>query len=459
MDDRLTGASAADTSPGGGSPSSTPTSAPISDRLSTPEATTRTSRTTATATLTATRTTVDLLVPVYDEEAQLRHSVERLLAETADSVHDVTIVVADNASTDATGAIGRELATTHDRVRYVRLEQKGRGRALNRIWSTSDAEVLAYTDVDLATDIRLLDPMVSVLAAGTADLAIASRLLPDSRVERGVFRELVSRCYNRLLRGTMDVDFSDAQCGFKAVSRQAARALLPHVTDTAWFFDTELLTLARWSGLRVHEFAADWTDDPDSSVDVVRTARDDLRGMFRMRRTLAAGEYPLDEIAAVVGQEPAMPNTGAQILHFVDVGILCTLAYSLAFVLLGSVMDPQVANVFALLGCTVLNTALNRRYSFGVRNPEGLYRHHVKGLLVFVLCWALTAGALTLTAGLDGPWAPVEVLVAVTAANLLATVLRFLLQRIWVFARPPAARGRTAADHLARSTSATGNPS
>lgn len=421
------------------------------------------------------RTTVDLLVPVYNEEHQLRDSVEKLLAFTAGSPHDVTIVVADNASTDATPLIGSGLAHEYPRVRYIRLEQKGRGRALRHIWSRSYADVLAYTDVDLATDIHLLDPMVSAVAprrpAGesaaapahgaaptspsapnepepdnrptgnlptdtlpVADIAIASRLLTDSRVERGVKREIISRCYNRLLRATMDVDYSDAQCGFKVVNRRAAEALLPHITDTGWFFDTELLTLARWSGLRVHEFAADWTDDPDSSVDVTSTALDDLRGMLRMRRTLARGDYPLAEIARRVGRSPARPNTGTQILHFVDVGILCTLAYSLLFLLLTALVPTQIANVLALLLSTLVNTALNRRYSFGIRNPEGIVRHHLKGLAVFGLCWLLTSSAITLTAGLTGTWAPLEVLSAVTAANVLATVLRFALHRTWVFA-------------------------
>lgn len=385
--------------------------------------------------------TVDLVVPVFNEEAQLANAVERLLGATAHSAYAVTIVIADNASTDDTPVIASRLAHNHERVRWVRVGLKGRGRALALTWADSQADVVAYTDVDLATDISLLDPMIATLTSGQADVAIASRLRPDARVSRGVKREIVSRCYNRLLRGCLNVSYSDAQCGFKALSRRAATAIMPHVEDTGWFFDTEVLTLAQWSGLRIQEFSADWIDDPNSSVDVVRTALDDLHGMRRMRRQLCRGALPLDLIAAQVGRPAARPNTGTQILHFIDVGLLSTIVYSLAFLLLGHIVPLASANLLALLGSAVLNTALNRSYSFGARNPRHSLRHHIRGLLVFALCWALTSAAIALTAG-----APtIGVLAAVTSANVLATALRFALQRLWVFAEPTRPRRHTSA--------------
>ncbi|MCQ9389373.1 glycosyltransferase [Brevibacterium sp. 50QC2O2] len=395
------------------------------------------------------RTTVDLVVPVYNEQAQLADTVYTLLGLTAESANDVTIVIADNASTDRTGRIGEDLARLQQRVRYVRLDRKGRGRALNQVWSASRADVVAYTDVDLATDIRLLDPMVQVLASGTADVAIASRLLPDSNVVRGPKREVISRCYNRLLKLGLDVGYSDAQCGFKALSRRAADALLPHVSDVNWFFDTEVLTLAQWAGLRIHEFSADWTDDPDSSVDVVATAFEDLKGMARMRRDLRRSAIPLERISAEVGRPAAVPNLGAQIMHFVDVGIVSTVTYSLGFLLLGMFLDVNLANFTALLASAVLNTALNRRHTFAARNPRGKLAHHLKGLAVFALCWLLTSAAIQMTTGLP----TVAVLVAVTVANVGATVLRFALQRLWVFAdtQRRASRPRTASHYASRS--------
>src|SRR5699024_5597552 len=230
-----------------------------------------------------TPTTVDLVVPVYNEESGLAASIEALLAADTGRATELTIIIADNASTDSTPVIGAALAAAHPTVEYVRLNRKGRGRALSQVWQASDADVVAYTDVDLATDITVLDPMVEVSRSGLADVAIASRLLPGLAISRGIQREIISRCYNRLLRLSLGVGFSDAQCGFNALSAKAAKELLPQVEDAEWFFDTELLARAEWAGFRIHEFGTDWTDDPDSSVDVVDTAWKDIKGIVRLR--------------------------------------------------------------------------------------------------------------------------------------------------------------------------------
>ena len=157
------------------------------------------------------------------------------------------------------------------------------------MWTASDAPVLAYMDVDLSTDLNALLPLVAPLISGHSDLAIGSRLSRSSRVVRGAKRELISRAYNLILRGSLAARFSDAQCGFKAIRAEAARELLPLVEDTSWFFDTELLVLAERAGMRIHEVPVDWIDDPDSRVDIVATALADLRGIVRVRAGLARG--------------------------------------------------------------------------------------------------------------------------------------------------------------------------
>lgn len=133
----------------------------------------------------------------------------------------------------------------------MHLAEKGRGRALKAVWSTSDAAVLAYMDVDLSTDLAALPPLVAALTSGHSGIAIGSRLARGARVVRGPKREFISRCCNVLLRSTLAARFSDAQCGFKAIRADVARGLLPHVEDTGWFVDTELLVLAERAGLRV----------------------------------------------------------------------------------------------------------------------------------------------------------------------------------------------------------------
>ncbi len=234
------------------------------------------------------RVTLDVVIPVYNEETDLEPGVRTLRAYLAVSVpYRFRITIADNASTDATPEVGTRLARELPEVEYVRLAEKGRGRALKAVWLASDAEVLAYMDVDLSTDLAALDVLVAPLLSGHSDVAIGSRLIRGARVVRGVQREFISRCYNRILRTVLRARFSDAQCGFKAIRSDAARALLPLVEDTGWFFDTELLILAQRSGMRIYEVPVDWIDDPNSSVDIVATALADLRGVARMRRTRA----------------------------------------------------------------------------------------------------------------------------------------------------------------------------
>ena len=229
------------------------------------------------------RPAVEIAIPVYNEERGLEESVRRLHRFlTTTFPFSFQIVVADNASDDRAPEIGRHLASEIPELRYVRLDEKGRGRALRRVWSSSEAEVVCYMDVDLSTGLEALLPLVAPLMAGQSDLAIGTRLAPGSRVVRGPKRELISRAYNRLLQLTLHTRVSDAQCGFKAVRAEIAKSLLPAVEDEAWFFDTELLILAERRGLHIHEVPVTWVDAPDSRVAIVRTALDDLRGIARL---------------------------------------------------------------------------------------------------------------------------------------------------------------------------------
>jgi glycosyltransferase involved in cell wall biosynthesis len=226
---------------------------------------------------------VDIVVPVYNEEADLESSVRRLRAYLDDRFPFTSaITIADNASTDSTWAIASRLAGSVPGVRALHLDQKGRGRALRQAWLGSEALIVAYTDVDLSTDLDALLPVVAPLMSGHSEVAIGSRLAHGARVTRGPKRELISRSYNLILRTVLRVGFRDAQCGFKAIRADVARLLLPEVQDQAWFFDTELLVLAERAGLRVHEVPVDWVDDPDSRVAIASTALADLRGIWRL---------------------------------------------------------------------------------------------------------------------------------------------------------------------------------
>jgi putative flippase GtrA len=376
---------------------------------------------------------LDVVVPVYNEQADLARSIRRLHDHLSRGFpFTFRITIADNASVDDTSVIAAMLAEQFAEVRTVRLEQKGRGRALHAAWLASDAPVLAYMDVDLSTDLAALAPLVAPLISGHSDLAIGTRLGRGSQVVRGPKREVISRCYNLILKSTLAARFSDAQCGFKAIRSDVARQLLPYVHDTGWFFDTELLVLAERSGLRIHEVPVDWIDDPDSRVDVVATALADLKGIARLLKAFARGEIPVQAIGAQFGRRSGAPRSLlGQSVHFGAIGIVSTVAYLLLFLLLRP-LGPQPANLIALLVTAVANTAANRRFTFGVRGSAGAARHQFEGLVVFAIGLAFTSGALAALHGVTDPSRILELAVLVLA-NLAATVLRFLLLRGWVF--------------------------
>ncbi len=379
-------------------------------------------------------TQIEVVVPVHNEQEALPRAIDALTAHLDTLPWMWRVTIADNASTDATPLVAHRLAHGDDRVRVVTLPEKGRGRALKRVWTSSDADVLVYMDVDLSTDLNALLPLVAPLLSGHSDIAIGSRLSRGSRVVRGPKRELISRGYNTLLRGALRTRFTDAQCGFKALRRDVAQVLLPLVEDDTWFFDTELLVLAERAGLRIHEVPVDWSDDPDSRVDLVRTALDDLAGIRRLGWSLLTGRVPLEDVRRRLGRGRASGRTGSQLVYFAGVGVLSTAAYAVLFLLLRQVADAQAANVLALLITAVANTAANRRFTFDVRGP-GAARHQAQGLLVFGMGLALTSGSLTALHAVAPAPHPVIEVVALTGANLVVTLLRFSAMKWWIFRR------------------------
>jgi putative flippase GtrA len=389
---------------------------------------------------------VDVVVPVRNEERDLGPGIQRLVTYLRESFpFTARVTIADNGSTDATWAIATGLARELAEVRAVHLELPGRGRALRAIWSESDAEVLAYMDVDLSTDLNGLLPLVAPLLSGHSDLAIGTRLARGSRVIRGTKREIISRSYNVLLRTLMGARFSDAQCGFKAIRRDQARALLPLTQDTGWFFDTELLMLAERAGLRIHEVPVDWIDDLDSRVDIVGTALADLRGMARLGAGFARGTIQVPQLR---GPSLAARRKGAQlsslpwqIARFAVIGAGSTIAYLGLYLLLRGSMPAQAANLISVLLTAVVYAAANRRLTFGISGRPNAARHQFKGLLTFGIGLALTAGSLAvLHASSPHPGRGAEIAVLL-AANFVAGVLRFALCRTWVFGRPKRGAG------------------
>ncbi len=230
--------------------------------------------------------TVTLAVPVYNEQQQLEKNIKKLnsfITENKFSNFSIQIVIVDNGSTDDTPNIGNTLEREIENVTYLRLEEKGRGRALRAIWMKSEADILSYMDVDLSADLESVYPLLSIVASKDAEIAIGSRLMKESDVKgRTRAREIMSRSYNFLVQVLLNVKIKDAQCGFKAIQRDAFRTIEPKIQNQNWFFDTELLVIASKMGLRIHEIPVKWTDDPGSTVKIARTAMEDIHGIMRL---------------------------------------------------------------------------------------------------------------------------------------------------------------------------------
>jgi glycosyltransferase involved in cell wall biosynthesis len=227
---------------------------------------------------------VDIVIPVYNEEHVLTDSVATLRKFLAEGfTHQYRIVVADNASTDGTLAVAQKLAQKHSDVASLHVPQKGRGRALRLAWLTSPADIVCYMDVDLSTDLTAFPPLIEAIASEGYDVATGSRLARGADIRRSLRREAISRGYNVMIKGLFFTRFADAQCGFKAASRRAVQELVPLIENNEWFFDTELLILAEKAGYRIKEVPVRWLEDPDSRVNVPKTVWEDVRGLLRLR--------------------------------------------------------------------------------------------------------------------------------------------------------------------------------
>jgi putative flippase GtrA len=386
--------------------------------------------------------TVDVVVPVYNEQHALPGCLQVLRSYLDDQFpFEWTITVVDNASTDGVLEVAREFAAGDERVRVLHLDRKGRGHALHTAWAYSDADVVVYMDVDLSTCLDALLPLVVPLVNGHSDIAIGSRLAPGARTVRSPRREVISRCYNTMIRLTHGARFSDAQCGFKAARTDVIRPLLAHVVDDGWFFDTELLLLAEHNGLRVHEVPVDWVEDDDSRVQILSTAVADVRGLVRVARAKATGAARVADLPRRPAPCSAHPDAvlaarggglSWQLTAFGLIGLVSMAATAVLYVLFRSWSPPLVANLVALVIVTLLNTEANRRLTFAGVGVSSR-RVHLQGLVLFALYYALTSGALLVLDVLvarPSRWLEVAVLLAV---SVLGTAGRFVLLRMWVF--------------------------
>ncbi|MFI6787951.1 glycosyltransferase [Nonomuraea sp. NPDC050383] len=389
--------------------------------------------------------TVEIVIPVHNEERALPGCLRTLHAHLLERMpFPWRITVADNASGDRTLEVARELAAELPGTNVVHLDRKGRGLALRTVWGASEADIVVYMDVDLSTRLDGLLPLIAPLASGHSDLAIGSRLAPGARTVRGPRRELISRCYNAIIRLTHGARFSDAQCGFKAARTDVLGPLLERTRDDAWFFDTELLLLAEHNGLRIHEVPVDWVEDVDTRVDVVSTAADDLRGLWRVARMKASGaaRAPLPGRPAPAAEHPdavlATGRAGSRITWevgcFVIIGVLSTAGQALLYWLLRTWWPPVLANLASLVVLTVLNTEANRRLTFRW-SGTGAGRAHLGAGALFLLGYVVTSAAVLLFREVQPEASAAAETLVLTASSVLVTIVRFVVLRLAVFRR------------------------
>jgi putative flippase GtrA len=390
--------------------------------------------------------TVDVVIPVLNEERALPGCIAVLHDYLTEWLPcDWVITIVDNASTDDTQMVAKRLEREWSRVRVMSLDERGKGRAVRAAWMNSDADVVAYMDVDLSTGLDAFIPLVMSLAAGHSDVAIGSRLAPGARAVRGLKRELVSRVYNGLLKLIHHVQFRDAQCGFKAARAEVIRPLLCRIEDDTWFFDTEMLLLAEHNGLRVLEVPVDWIEDTDTRVHVGSVAATNVRGVFRIAMAKFSGATDIAELPTRPAPRPTHPNAvvsqqdGSRLRSlamFAAVGFAATLITLALYTVFRTWWPPLAANLVAVTMSTLFNTEANRRLTFRTR-PRSLAIAHAQAFLVSGLYLGFTSGALLVLAAIVTTPPRWTELLVLLAASVLGTLGRFVLLSAWVFRPRP----------------------
>lgn len=322
--------------------------------------------------------TILLVIPIYNEEA----NITRAVAETINyletqTVYSYKVLVTDNASTDNSPQIVKNLIKKYPQLSYLRLPEKGRGLALKEAWEQSEEDIVAYMDVDLSSPLEYLPQILDPIINNEADITFGSRLKkPGKAIGRTLKREVTSRVYNRLLQFMLGAKFKDAQCGFKAVRKTTFLEIADQIQNTTWYFDSEMLLLAQYKNYRLQEIPIIWTDDPHSTVKIISTANDNLHHMWRMFKTYK-------------------PHSLLYILWwFLFIGGLSTIATLILYSLLRFIVDPQIANIIALTITTIANTVANKRISFRNANKEPIIKTLTISVLSYLSYWIPTATGL-----------------------------------------------------------------
>jgi len=235
--------------------------------------------------------TIEITIPILNEDTTLNEQVRKIhkfIEENLRDIGSVKLVLADNGSTDSTPELARTLANELSGVEYLRLEQRGVGLALKASWTRSEADIVGYMDLDLATDLRHLRPVLGKIISENAEIVTGSRLVKGAKVVgRKPFRTCTSIGFNYVVKLIFGTKFSDGMCGFKFMQRCILERLMQAGAQSdGWFFATEILITGERLNHKVEEIPVVWTDDPNSKVKVVKLAMEYLKAMSILRRRL-----------------------------------------------------------------------------------------------------------------------------------------------------------------------------
>ena len=232
--------------------------------------------------------TVDIVVPVYNEQETLATQIKKLhnYVEQIEKIN-CSIIIANNGSQDETASIAIELTKIYSNVRYSFTSQPGPGKILKQCWSQSDADIVGYMDLDLSTSLHHFSEAVELLSDDSCDVVNGSRLLPESQViGRRAMRTVSSIVFNKVLKTVFQTKISDGMCGFKFFRRDVINEIkLSEIEHDGWFASASFLLVAEAQKFRIREIPVVWQDDARSKVKIIKLSLEYLRNIVSLKRS------------------------------------------------------------------------------------------------------------------------------------------------------------------------------
>ncbi|HST08738.1 MAG TPA: dolichyl-phosphate beta-glucosyltransferase, partial [Terriglobales bacterium] len=238
-------------------------------------------------------TAYSIVIPAYNESARIRATLDRVLAHICDRQWDAEVLVVDDGSRDDTAHIVASYAAQHPSLHLIENPgNRGKGYSVRSGMLHASGEILLFSDADLSSPIEEADKLFAALAAG-ADVAIGSRWLrTELQTQRqSLHRQLFGRIFNLALRIVLGLPYRDTQCGFKAFTQRAAKAIFPRQHIERWGFDPEILFLTRKFGMKVEEVPVEWAHSEDTRINPMRDGIRMFIEMLRVRWYSLTGEY------------------------------------------------------------------------------------------------------------------------------------------------------------------------